>query len=366
MKRILPCILLFLVFSINPIFTQEHLSPLPSFSDTIESWSDSILFTLSFDEKIAQTIMVNAYSDKGIGHEVEITDLIRDYKIGGLIFFPGTAKKQAELTNFYQSQSSVPLLIATGTKTRSGLRPDNVIEFPSQMSLEAIQDDSLIYQTGIEIAKQNKRMGIHINLIQVADTNNNLLLLPEDVPATIENIRKAVANNLITREEIDNKCRKMLQYKAWAGLNKYVPIRMDNIGKDLCSLSARVLNYKLVENSITLLKNTNRIIPVKRLDTTKIVSLFIGNEYLTEFQKTCNKYTRITNLNWSEKTGDQQQIKILQQLDSFNLIIVGLGNLSQHKYEDFGITENTKVFLNQVLSKSDYIRSYRCQWQVTC
>jgi CubicO group peptidase (beta-lactamase class C family)/beta-glucosidase-like glycosyl hydrolase len=355
MKRILPCILLFLVFSTNLLFPQKQLSPVPQSSDTIESWADSILQTLSFDERIAQSIMVYTYSDKGISHEVEITDLIRNNKIGGLVFFPGTAEKQAELTNFYQSQSSLPLLIATGAENGPGLRLDNVIEFPSQMSLEAIQDDSLIYQMGIEIAKQCKRMGIHMNLIQVADTNYNLLLSPEDVPATTEKIRKAVANNLITREEIDNKCRKMLEYKAWAGLNKYVPVKMENIVNDLNSLSAKVLNYKLVENSITLLKNKSQIIPVKRLDTTKIATLFIGSDCLTEFQETCNKYTKITNFNRTEETNDNRQKEILRKLDSFNLVIVGLGNLNQDAHGNSGITDDTKDFLKQVLLKKNVI-----------
>ena len=355
MKRILPCIWFLLIFSTNPLFSQEHLSPIPQPSNTIESWSDSILHTLSFDEKIAQSIMVYAYSDKTIEHEVELIDLIRKQKIGGLLFIPGNPEKQAELTNYYQSQSFVPLLIATGAKNGPGLRLDNVIEFPSQMSLRAIQDDSLIYQLEIEIAKQNKRMGIHMNLIQVADTNYDLLLFPEDVPTTIEETKKAVANNLITREEIDNKCRKMLEHKALAGLNKYVPIRMENILKNLNSLSAKVLNYKLIENSITLLRNKDQVIPIKRLDTTKIATLFIGSEYLTEFQKTCNKYTRTTNFNWSEKTGDKQQTKILRKLDSFNLVIVGLGNLNHETNGNFGITENTKDFLNQVLLKKNVI-----------
>ena len=149
MKRILLFILFLLIFSINPLFPQKQLSPVPQSSDTIESWSDSILHTLLFDERIAQLIMVYAYSDKGIRHEVEITDLIRKHKIGGLLFFPGNPEKQAELTNFYQSQSSLPLLIATGAENGPGLRLDNVMEFPSQMILEAIQDDSLIYQMGI-------------------------------------------------------------------------------------------------------------------------------------------------------------------------------------------------------------------------
>ena len=224
MKRILPCILFLLVFSINPLFPQKQNSHIPPLTDAITSWSDSILHALSFDERIAQSIMVYVYPDNTIEHEVEITDLIRKYKIGGLIFFPGNPEKQAELTNFYQSQSSPPLLIATSTKSGPGLRLNNVIEFPSQMSLDAIQNDSMIHLMGIEIAKQNKRMGIHMNMIQVANTNYDLLLYSKNIPATIEKIRKAVENNLITRADIDNKCRKMLEYKELAGLNKYVPL----------------------------------------------------------------------------------------------------------------------------------------------
>ncbi|MCD6565184.1 MAG: serine hydrolase [Bacteroidales bacterium] len=355
MKRTLPFILFLLVFSINPLFPQKQISPISPLPDTIISWSDSILHTLSFDERIAQSIMVYAHSGKGIEHEVEITDLIRKHKIGGLIFFPGKPIKQAELTNFYQSQSSVPLLIATDAKSGYGLRLNNIIEFPSQMSLEAIQDDSLIYQMGIEIAEQNKRMGVHLNLIQVTDTNNNLLLFSEDVHTTINEIKKAVANNLITREDIDNRCRKMLEYKELAGLNRYVPIKMENIVNDLNSVSTKVLNYKLVENSITLLKNKDHIIPVKRLDTTKIATLFIGSEHLTEFQQTCSKYTRIINFNRTEKATEKQQKEILRKLDSFNLVIVGLGNLNQDTSGNFEITDDTKDFLDQVLLKKNVI-----------
>ena len=108
-----------------------------------------------------------------IEHEVEVSDIIRKYGIGGIIFFQGTAEKQAELTNYYQKISRVPLLIAMDAEWGAGMRLANVDKFPYQMTLGAIKNDSLIYRFGEAVASQFKRLGMHINLAPVADININ-------------------------------------------------------------------------------------------------------------------------------------------------------------------------------------------------
>ena len=138
-------------------------------------WVDSVMKTLTTDQQIAQCIWIAAYSDKDVSHEVEITDLIRKYGIGGLIFFQGTPEKQAELTNYYQKISKVPLIIAMDAEWGLGMRLTNVEKFPYQMTLGAIKNDSLIYLMGKAVADQCKRLGVHINLAPVADINNNPL-----------------------------------------------------------------------------------------------------------------------------------------------------------------------------------------------
>jgi beta-N-acetylhexosaminidase len=136
-------------------------------------WVDSVLNTLTTDQQIAQCIWVAAWSDRDISHEVEISDIIRKYGVGGIIFFQGTAVKQAELTNFYQKISNVPLLISMDAEWGIGMRLYNVEKFPFQMTLGAIKNDSLIYQFGTAIASQFKRLGMQINLSPVADININ-------------------------------------------------------------------------------------------------------------------------------------------------------------------------------------------------
>jgi beta-N-acetylhexosaminidase len=138
-------------------------------------WVDSVLNSLSLNEQIAQCIWIAAYSNRDISHEVEIVDIIRNYKIGGLVFFQGTPEKQAELTNFYQNISSIPLIIAMDAEWGLGMRLDNVDKFPYQMTLGAIQNDSLVYEMGKTVAEQMKRLGVHVNFAPVADINNNPL-----------------------------------------------------------------------------------------------------------------------------------------------------------------------------------------------
>ena len=136
-------------------------------------WVDSIMKTLSPDERIAQLIMVAAYSNRGEEHKEEILKLIREQKIGGLIFFQGGPVRQVRLMNEYQAASKVPLLGAIDAEWGLGMRLDTTVSYPFQMALGAIQDESLIYDMGAEIARQIKRTGLHLNFAPVLDVNNN-------------------------------------------------------------------------------------------------------------------------------------------------------------------------------------------------
>jgi beta-N-acetylhexosaminidase len=110
----------------------------PYLIDTNQVWVDSILNTMTLDEKIGQLFMVAAYSNKDEANYKTIDKYINDYKVGGLIFFQGTAQKQAELTNRYQAQSKIPLWIGFDGEWGLGMRLDNTISYPRQLVLGAI------------------------------------------------------------------------------------------------------------------------------------------------------------------------------------------------------------------------------------
>ena len=155
----------------NKILAQQSDPPFLKYMNY--PWVDSVMKTLTIDQQIAQCIWIAGYSNRDISHEVEICDIIRKYGVGGIVFFQGTASKQAELTNYYQKISKVPLLISLDAEWGTGMRLDNVDRFPYQMTLGAIQNDSLIYQFGKAVALQFKRLGMQVNFAPVLDINVN-------------------------------------------------------------------------------------------------------------------------------------------------------------------------------------------------
>jgi len=167
-------ILLVIFFVISSLFTKNLFAQDNAvFLNENRQWADSIMLSLSEDERIAQLFMVAAYSNKGEQHRDEIEYLIRRYKIGGLMFLQGGPVRQAKLTNFYQSISKTPLMVAIDGEWGVSMRLDSCLRFPWQMTLGAIEDSSLIYQMGVEVARQCKMLGIHINFAPVVDVNSN-------------------------------------------------------------------------------------------------------------------------------------------------------------------------------------------------
>jgi beta-glucosidase-like glycosyl hydrolase/CubicO group peptidase (beta-lactamase class C family) len=128
---------------------------------------------MTLDEKIGQLFMVAAYSNKDETSYQTIDKYIKEYKVGGLIFFQGTPQKQAELTNRYQAESKIPLWVGFDGEWGLGMRLDNTISYPRQLTLGAINNPDLIYDMGVEFARQMKRIGIHINFAPDIDVNSN-------------------------------------------------------------------------------------------------------------------------------------------------------------------------------------------------
>ncbi len=167
-------LVLFISLGSLTAYAQKDSVKSPEFLKYTNSvWVDSIMKTMSREERIAQLIMVAAYSNKDDAHRKEILKHIKEQKIGGLIFFQGGPVRQVKLMNEYQAASKVPLLGAIDAEWGIGMRLDSTVSYPFQMSLGALQNDSLIYEMGVEVARQIKRVGLHLNFAPVVDVNNN-------------------------------------------------------------------------------------------------------------------------------------------------------------------------------------------------
>ena len=145
-----------------------------SYINTQHAWVDSVYKKLSKKERIAQLFMVRAHTNLGQAYIDSVAQVIKKEHLGGVVLFQGGPVRHARVINRYQGVANVPLLIALDGEWGLGMRlADSTISYPYQMTLGAIQDESLIYQMGREIAKDFKRLGLNVNFAPVVDVNNN-------------------------------------------------------------------------------------------------------------------------------------------------------------------------------------------------
>jgi beta-glucosidase-like glycosyl hydrolase/CubicO group peptidase (beta-lactamase class C family) len=136
---------------------------------------DSLLNTLTIREMIAQLIWVPAWASEKSDNFRQVEELVTKHGIGGVIFFEGSRDRQVDFTEHIRKVSKIPLIIAQDAEWGTGMRLSEIEDFPYQMTMGALQDDSLIYRMGAAVAWQCRDLGVNVNLAPVADVNNNPL-----------------------------------------------------------------------------------------------------------------------------------------------------------------------------------------------
>ncbi|WP_080238023.1 glycoside hydrolase family 3 N-terminal domain-containing protein [Spirosoma rigui] len=480
--------------SVSRVRTYARPVEVFAMSDSGAHWVDSVFNTLTPEQKVGQFFMVATFSNRHENHYQYIDHLIQSNYVGGLIFFQGGPHRQAILTNRYQAQAKVPLLIGIDGEWGLGMRLDSTMDFPKQMSLGAIRDNELIYRMGAEIGRQCQRLGIHINFAPVSDINSNpanpvigvrsfgeskenvalkasaymrglqgthviatakhfpghgntnvdshhslptvsrsseqmrdidlypfrkliadslmgvvtghlhvpvidntpalaatlsekivtellknelgfrglvftdalnmggisrapktmdvnlraliagndILLYPENVREAAQNILNAVQQGVISQSFIDEKVKKILRAKYWAGLNNYKPISLNNLASDLSSPEAELLKRELCEQSVTLVTNKENILPFNRLDTLRLASIAIGAEAGNVFQKTLNQYAPFNTLTYPDKpVSEHELLSMLTQIGDANVAVISFHRMSESATRRFGITKQS-------------------------
>ncbi len=470
-------------------------------------WVDSVLNSLSIEERIAQMIMISSRTTSSKTDLDSVVSLIKRYNVGGVIFFKGSPVSQAIITNYYQSIAKTQLFIAIDGEWGVSMRLDSTPFFPKQMTLGAIENNNLLYLMGKAIAKQCLRLGININFTPDVDINNNpnnpvinfrsfgenkklvatkgiaimkgmqeigvmavakhfpghgnteddshlklpvinqsieelndnelysfrevikdgidgvmvahlfvpsldstkntatslskkvitdilknkmgfkglvftdalemkgvisyfkpeevglkaflagndILLMPLEVEKTIKFIKTAIDSGLISLDELNNRCRKVLHYKYKYHLNKPQVINIENIYKDLNHTDYTELIRSLYENAITLVKNNNNLLPLKNLDTLKIASLVFGDSTSNDFQNIVNYYSKIDCYNFMQYTDSVKTKELLQNLQKYNLVIVSICNTRVLSTNMYGINKSVFLLLNKIKEKTKVV-----------
>lgn len=172
---------------------------------------------------------------------------------------------------------------------------------------------------------------------------NDILLFSEDVPKAIEVLDKAYHDALISEERLMFSVKKILKFKYLAGLKNHKAIELKQLYEDLNRSKNDALQYELYENAITVIKNTNSILPIKNIENQKIAYVRLGDASNSYFVETLKKYTEVTEVTDTNLNSLQEKLK------SFSTVIIGYHKSdAPWKDYDFDSEELNKIaFLAQ-------------------
>lgn len=136
-----------------------------------DHWVDSVYNSLTPKQRVGQLINVRANLPNK-PYFTEIQQLIEEYDIGGVTFFRTNAEPLLKQVNEWQAMAQTPLMVGIDGEWGLGMRLNDGISYPFQMTLGAIQNQQLIGEMGRQIAEQCRRIGINVDFAPDVDVNN--------------------------------------------------------------------------------------------------------------------------------------------------------------------------------------------------
>ena len=157
-----------------PAVGQESVV-LHQIKDTVacRQWVDEQLASMSLKKKIGQLFIHTVAPIVTQQNQANIESAVKTYGVGGLLFSGGELQKQAFLTNYAQGMAQIPLMITFDGEWGLAMRLKQTPKFPRNRVLGCIENDTLLYEYGREVARQLREIGVTVNFAPVADVDNN-------------------------------------------------------------------------------------------------------------------------------------------------------------------------------------------------
>ncbi len=171
MKRYF-CSLLLIAAALVSVNGQPSLKAIKD-SPECQRWVDSVYNSLTDRERLAQLFILNVSPAKGQESKDALKKILAEDKMGGILFSRGSIDDFTDIINYTRSVSEIPVMITLDGEWGLSMRIKDTPRFPHNMGLGAIANDTLLYQYGLEVARECRLMGIDVNFAPVLDVNLN-------------------------------------------------------------------------------------------------------------------------------------------------------------------------------------------------
>jgi beta-N-acetylhexosaminidase len=184
---------------------------------------------------------------------------------------------------------------------------------------------------------------------------NDIILFPSDVKASISRIEREVKRGRFPIEEIERRCRKVIEAKYRVGLDKYQKIDTSALVQRLNQTSSEYLIRQIAEQAITVLNNRNSIFPLRGLDTLSVAYIEIGTGNGSPFLEQLELYAPITKYTVDALADEITLSDLYYFTASHNVVIVGYHSITSNPRRDFGVTSQMAHFIERISRRNNTI-----------
>ncbi|WP_291720276.1 glycoside hydrolase family 3 N-terminal domain-containing protein [Bernardetia sp.] len=240
---------------------------------------------------------------------------------------------------------------------------DSTENIPTTLSKNVVTDllknelgfDGLIFTDAMNMKGLSANFTPDEGNVQAILAGNDVLLYPASIPKGIALIKKAVEEGKISESEIDERVRKVLRAKYFVGLYDYKPIQLKGLDADLNSPKANVLNEKLHQKAVTIVRNENNLIPFQKLDTLSFGSVVINEKEGNDFQMMLSNYAPFEHVSVSAVSASALS-SAKAKLSNKKVIVVGVFGVNQYSVSTtFGISEATRKFVKELQDEGKHV-----------
>ncbi|HTM92213.1 MAG TPA: glycoside hydrolase family 3 N-terminal domain-containing protein [Flavisolibacter sp.] len=221
---------------------------------------------------------------------------------------------------------------------------DNTPNLPTSLSKKNITDllrdeldyEGLTFTDALEMKGVSKYFPAGEAAVQALIAGNDMLCLPEDVPAAIAAIEKAIKDKRLKQKDIDHKVKKVLLAKYHLGLNHPQFVDTTNLLADL-NEKTDAIRAQVARNTITVMNNNARLLPI--MNTRYIAYVGIGADSTVFGSRLKNELNADTYyLNYKDSDYRASQILNAVRAKKYNKIIVGIHNYALKPTNNYGIS----------------------------
>jgi beta-N-acetylhexosaminidase len=204
---------------------------------------------------------------------------------------------------------------------------------PSSLSKPIVYDllrkemgfTGLVFTDGLEMEGVTKYYGDGEVEAEAIAAGSDILLLPESTPDAVAAIKRYVEEGRMSREDIAQTCRRILLSKYRLGLNNPKYPSLTNLRGQLNSPEANALKQTLFENAMTLVRDSEKLVPITDLEKGKIVAIHVGAEKSNSpFGQRLDDYGKVTHLRTGYKVGADSRKRMVAKIANDDLVIVAL------------------------------------------